>query len=62
VRQVELVCEECRTHSTGSAAGWCGYLIDVDEDGADDVVFYCPRCAAREFGDTARESRRPPAR
>jgi hypothetical protein len=62
VRKDELVCEECRTHATGRASGWRGYLIDVDDDGADEVVFYCPRCAAREFGKTARESRRPPAR
>jgi hypothetical protein len=25
-------------------------VVDVDDDGQDEVVFFCPRCAAREFG------------
>jgi hypothetical protein len=27
-----------------------GYVVDVDDDGEDGVVFFCPRCAARELG------------
>ncbi len=48
---VELVCEECRARSNASAVGWRGYLVDRDYDGEDEVVFYCPGCAAREFGE-----------
>ena len=48
---VELVCEECRARSDARALGWRGYLVDRDDDGEDEVVFYCPRCAVREFGE-----------
>jgi len=51
VRPVELFCEECRARSGASAVGWRGYLVDRDDDGEDEVVFYCPRCAVREFGE-----------
>jgi len=51
---VELVCEECRARSDARALGWRGYLVDRDDDGEDEVVFYCPRCAGREFGENVR--------
>ena len=54
VRPVELFCEECRARSDARALGWRGYLVDRDDDGEDEVVFYCPRCAAREFGENVR--------
>jgi hypothetical protein len=61
VRADELVCEECGARSGARADGWRGYLVDLDDDGEDEVVLYCPRCAAREFGEKLRpESRRPP--
>jgi hypothetical protein len=44
-----LICEECGCHATDVARGWCGYLIDLDDDGEDDVVFFCPGCVEREF-------------
>jgi hypothetical protein len=45
-----LVCCECQVRSAGTATAWQGYLVDLDDDGNDEVVFFCPRCAAREFG------------
>jgi hypothetical protein len=44
-----LTCTECGRRSGGEARGWQGYLVDLDDDGEDEVVFYCPACAAREF-------------
>jgi hypothetical protein len=49
----ELVCCECESDSAGCATGWRAYLVDLDEDGEDKVVFFCPDCAAREFGPRA---------
>jgi hypothetical protein len=46
-----LVCCECQQRSAGTATGWQGYLVDLDDDGQDEVVFFCPGCAAREFGN-----------
>jgi hypothetical protein len=40
--------------SDASASGWQAHLVDVDDDGEDEVVFYCPHCAAREFGGRRR--------
>ena len=63
MRAAELVCIECGKRSGAAAHGWRGYLVDVDDDGEDEVVFYCQRCAAREFGEKIRRtSRRPPLR
>ncbi|MHB8692076.1 MAG: hypothetical protein ACYDHH_12590 [Solirubrobacteraceae bacterium] len=45
-----LVCCNCERRSVGTAAGWQGRLVDLDDDGRDEVVFFCPGCAAREFG------------
>lgn len=45
-----LVCMECKESSDACARGWRGYLVDRDDDGQDEVVFYCPVCASREFG------------
>jgi hypothetical protein len=50
VSGAKLRCVECETSPDASARGWQGHLVDVDDDGEDEVVFYCPRCAAREFG------------
>jgi hypothetical protein len=47
----ELVCCECQRRPVGSANAWQSYLVDLDDDdGQDEVVFFCPGCAAREFG------------
>ena len=32
-----------------NAQGWEAHLADLDDDGQDEVVFYCPVCAEREF-------------
>jgi hypothetical protein len=45
-----LVCCECERRLAETATGWQGYLADLDDDGLDEVAFFCPGCAAREFG------------
>jgi hypothetical protein len=50
VATLELLCCECGRRSLGVAAGWEGHLVDLDDDGRDEVVFFCSSCAAREFG------------
>jgi hypothetical protein len=49
--QVALIpqCAECgELWLAGEQDRWCRYVID---DGPDDqLVFYCPDCAKREFG------------
>jgi hypothetical protein len=51
VAVVELVCVECSGCADTEARAWQGHLVDADDDGEDEVVFYCPLCAAQEFGD-----------
>jgi hypothetical protein len=47
-----LTCQECSATGTDEAGGWQGHLAyDAREDEASYVVFFCPSCAAREFGD-----------
>jgi len=45
-----LRCEECGRVEADREPGWEGHLVDRDDDGEDEVVFFCPRCAEREFG------------
>jgi hypothetical protein len=50
-----LVCVECGCKSGDAERGWQGHLVERDDDGKSDeqeVVFFCPDCAAREFGET----------
>lgn len=42
-------CQECGREATGNAAGWEAHVVDVDDDGQNDLVFYCRVCAEREF-------------
>jgi hypothetical protein len=44
-----MTCEECGRESDERAVGWEARLVDLDDDGQDEVVFYCPGCAEREF-------------
>ena len=44
-----MTCEECGQEATGRAERWEALLIDLDDDGQDEIVFYCPVCAEREF-------------
>jgi|GEM_PF-6566273 len=46
----QLVCVECASVSENRAEGWEGHLVDLDDDGDDEVVFFCLTCADREFG------------
>ena len=47
---MRLACEDCH-HVTEDAYGWIAVAIDEGEELDLDpfVVFYCPRCAEREF-------------
>jgi hypothetical protein len=45
-------CEECEVEAEGDAQGWEAHLADLDDDGQDEIVFYCPICAEREFHTT----------
>jgi hypothetical protein len=45
----------CGREQAERERGWQGHLVDLDEDGVDEVAFFCPRCAAREFGGIARD-------
>ena len=45
-----LVCAECGRSSV-EAQGWKAYFADGDDlDEELALVFFCPACAAREFG------------
>ncbi len=44
------ICVECGALDEGVERGWRGEL-SWDEDGHTVVYIFCPRCAAREFGD-----------
>ncbi len=46
-----LVCEECGAAAEGAERGWRAYLCDVDDDGQDEILTYCPWCALNAFGD-----------
>lgn len=49
-----LECAECGVTAVGSARGWAAYLCDLDDDGYDEVLVYCPQCVAEQqlrFGD-----------
>jgi hypothetical protein len=45
-------CEECGIDADDGARGWRAYLVDLYDDGEDDLAFYCPACAEREFSST----------
>ena len=47
-----LVCAECATEAPPGAFGWLACLGVGDEDAEEieEVVVFCPECAAREFG------------
>lgn len=47
-----VTCEECGQEATGRAEGWEAHLVDLDDDGQDEVVFYCAERAEREFHTT----------
>ncbi len=49
----QLVCVECLAAADVEAHAWRAYICrDPDEtDDEPQVVFYCPDCAGREFGD-----------
>jgi len=44
-----LLCIECGCTAVEEARGWRAYVIDLDDDGEDEIVCYCPTCSAREF-------------
>ena len=49
-----LICRECGQWSDPESRGWRGYRTDDPEIGEPPAVaFYCPSCAASEFGPSA---------
>jgi hypothetical protein len=48
------ICEECGCVNTDGERGWQAHVVDLDDDGEDEVVLFCPRCAEREFGAKGR--------
>ena len=42
-------CQECGVEAEQDAQGWEAHLADLDDDGQDEVVLYCPVCAEYEF-------------
>lgn len=49
-----LTCSECERAADGEVRGWQAHLVDLDEDGDDEIAFFCPSCATREFGSQRR--------
>jgi hypothetical protein len=63
VPPAELVCVECRRRADPQARGWQAHLVESDaDDDEDELVFFCPACAAREFGELGQRPLDPPAR
>ena len=63
VPPAELVCVECRRRADSQARGWQAHLVESDDnEDEDEVVFFCPACAAREFGELRQRRLDPPAR
>lgn len=50
-----VTCVECGREQAVNERGWRAYLT-VDEEEPAEAVVYCPKCAAREFGDSPREA------
>lgn len=55
-----MTCAECGAVAEDDAKGWRAYQTDLTAEAepedstagdASPLAFYCPRCAAREFGD-----------
>jgi hypothetical protein len=44
-------CTECEREPIGRAWGWLAFRGDAVDDEEPVLVFYCPTCAADEFGD-----------
>lgn len=45
-----MTCQECHCEAEGRARGWEALLVDLDDDGEDEAVFYCPACAESSTG------------
>ncbi|HEX2460034.1 MAG TPA: hypothetical protein VHJ58_07775 [Vicinamibacterales bacterium] len=58
-----LNCEVCATQpaTVEEALRWRAYLIEVVDDGDEEVAVYCPECADGKFGDRRRLGQRPGA-
>jgi hypothetical protein len=46
--EIATSCVECERPAIAER-GWRAFLRDIDDDGEDELLVYCPRCAAREF-------------
>ena len=49
-----LVCAACGREDNQCERGWEGHLVDLNEDGEDEILFFCAACAVREFGSDRR--------
>ena len=55
-----IVCVECQARSSSATErGWRGYRSDDEPAESSGLVFYCPACAAAEFGAASPPKRRP---
>lgn len=50
-----LSCFECDSRDE-EGGGWRAYLVDLDDDGEDEVAIFCDACASRKFGEARRAS------
>jgi hypothetical protein len=42
-----ITCQECFRPWLADERGWEAHRVDLEE-----IAFYCPECAEREFGDS----------
>jgi hypothetical protein len=50
---------ECGAESDALASGWRAYLAaDKEEEPDGELLFFCPKCAEREFGPSGWEETR----
>jgi len=61
VVSADLFCAECGRCADPEARRWQAYLVDADDGEGDEVLFFCPGCANREFGDLRRGAIDPPS-
>jgi hypothetical protein len=53
VALAHLICVACGRRSDPEARGWQAHLVEADDGESDEGIFFCPTCAAREFGDVS---------
>jgi hypothetical protein len=46
-----LRCDECNAESSPEARHWRAYRVDLLLEDGSALVFFCPGCVEREFGE-----------